>query len=215
MSGRQWGGVVAWVAAGVAFAAYPVVRPAGDSGADWAAPEWVAGHLLAVAGFGLLVAGLGALWSALRDGPGERPGFAAVVAGGVGAVLVLPYYGAEMFALNVLGSHGAPAEWGDEIRFLPAAATTFVAGLVALAVASVLAAVAVQRGRVLPSPTGWLLAAGFVLYLPQFFAPTWLRVAHGVLVAAGCLAIAWQLRATASRPRRDAPQRELSITVQP
>ena len=210
MDGRHRSGVVAWAVAGVAFAAYPAVRPAGDSGADWASPAWIVAHLIAVAGFGLLVAGLAALWSALRDGPGERAGFAAVVTGGVGAVLVLPYYGAEVFALNVIGTRGDPAltSMGDAIRFLPAAATTFVAGLLALAVASVLAAVAVQRGRVLPAWTGWLLAAGFVLYLPQFFAPAWLRVAHGVLVAAGCLAIAWHLRAArAGRPAPVEPAR--------
>lgn len=213
MDGRQRSGVVAWVAAGVAFAAYPAVRPAGDSGADWASPSWLVAHLIAVAGFGLLVAGLAALWSAVRDGPGERAGFAAVVTGGVGAVLVLPYYGAEVFALNVIGSRGDPAltSMGDAIRFLPAAATTFVAGLLALAVASVLAAVAVQRSRVLPAWTGWLLAAGFVLYLPQFFAPAWLRVAHGVLVAAGCLAIAWHLRA--ARSGRPAPVEPVRAAV--
>ena len=44
-----------------------------------------------------------------------------------------------------------------------------MASLLALAVASVLAALAVRRSRVLPAWTGWLLAAGFVLYLPQFF----------------------------------------------
>lgn len=213
MNGRQQSGVAAWAAAGVAFAAYPAVRPAGDSGADWASPEWIVGHLVAVAGFGLLVAGLGALWSVLRDGPGERLGFAAVVAGGVGAVLVLPYYGAEVFALNVIGTRGGPVALGDQIRFLPAAATTFVAGLLALALASVLAALAIRRGRVLPAWTGWLLAAGFVLYLPQFFAPYPLRVVHGVLVAAGCLAVAWNLWAV-RRPRRDASRREPSITAQ-
>lgn len=110
---------MAWVGAGVAFAAYPAVRPAGDSGADWASAEWVAGHLMAVAGFGLLVAGLGALWSALRAGAGERLGFAAVVAGGVGAALVLPYYGAEMFALHVLGSRGAPPSWATRSGSCP------------------------------------------------------------------------------------------------
>lgn len=215
MDGRQRSGVVAWVAAGVAFAGYPIVRPAGDSGADWASPAWLVAHLLAVAGFGLLVAGLAALWSALRDGPGERAGFAAVVTGGAGAVLVLPYYGAEVFALNVIGARGDAGllSMGDAIRFLPAAAVTFVAGLLALAAASMLAAVAIRRGRVLPAWTGWLLAAGFVLYLPQFFAPYELRVAHGVLVAAGCLAVAWYL-VPARRPRRDAPQRDLSITTQ-
>ncbi len=214
MDGRQWSGVAAWAAAGVAFAAYPAVRPAGDSGADWASPAWQVAHLLAVAGFGLLVAGLAALWSALRDGPGERAGFAAVVAGGIGAVLVLPYYGAEVFALTVIGGRGDPGllPMGDEIRFLPAAATTFVAGLLALAAASVLAAVAIRRSRVLPSWTGWLLAAGFVLYLPQFFAPAWLRVAHGVLVAAGCLALAWHLskRSGADRVEPVEPRRALA-----
>ena len=77
MNGRRWGGVPVWVGAGVAFAAYPAVRPAGDTGADWATTAWLVGHLLAVAGFGLLVAGLGTLWSALvtdrGSGSGLRP----------------------------------------------------------------------------------------------------------------------------------------------
>ncbi|TCK26894.1 hypothetical protein [Pseudonocardia endophytica] len=210
MNGRRRMGAPAWIGAGLAFAAYPAVRPSGDSGADWATTAWLVGHLLAVAGFGLLVAGLGALWSAVRDGPGERLGFAAVVTGGVGAVLVLPYYGAEVFALHVLGSQGAPATLGDQIRFLPAAATTFATGLAALAVASVLAALAVHRSRVLPAWTGWLLATGWVLYLPQFFAPYELRVVHGVLVAAGCLAVAWYLRTVRSTGRTTPAERAVA-----
>jgi hypothetical protein len=40
-----------------------------------------------------------------------------------------------------------------------------------------------------------LLAAGLALYLPQFWAGQPLRIAHGLIVAAGCLLLAaglWQ-----------------------
>ena len=37
------------------------------------------------------------------------------------------------------------------------------------------------------------LAVGFALYLPQFSAPQPVRVAHGLVVLAGCVAIAHAL----------------------
>jgi hypothetical protein len=65
--------------------------------------------------------------------------------------------------------------------------TVLVAGLAAFAVAGVLAAVAVLRSGVLPRWGGTAFAAGFALYLPQFFAAPELRIAHGVLIATGCV----------------------------
>lgn len=66
----------------------------------------------------------------------------------------------------------------------------FAAGLAGLAAGAVLAAVAIRRSGVLPRWSGVPLAAGMVLFLPQFFGSPALRIAHGVLVAVGCIAVA-------------------------
>jgi hypothetical protein len=55
-----------------------------------------------------------------------------------------------------------------------------------IAVGTVLAAVAVWRTTVLARWAAAPLAVAFVLFLPQYYAATWLRIAHGVLVAVGC-----------------------------
>lgn len=114
---------------------------------------------------------------------------AALVVTWLGVGLTLPYYGAETFALNALGVRaveaGDPAVLGlaDPIRFGAAQATMFAAGLAGLAAGAVLAAVAIRRSGVLPRWSGVPLAAGMVLFLPQFFGSPALRIAHGVLVA--------------------------------
>jgi hypothetical protein len=165
--------------AGLLFVAYPVVRPWGDStvagaAAAFSSPAWVVAHLAAVAGFVLV--GL-----ALRGF-----GRAAEVTWWVGAGLVLPYYGAEVFALHVLGQRLSGQQLSDvaeAIRLGPAAAVVFVAGLVALAVAGVL--VAVREGAVaLP------FAVAMIGFLPQFFAGPEVRIAHGVLLGIGLLLLA-------------------------
>jgi hypothetical protein len=57
----------------------------------------------------------------------------------------------------------------------------------------VLAAVAIWRSGALARASGILFAVGFVLFLPQFFTPPAVRIAHGVLVAAGCIWLALAL----------------------
>ncbi|TVT33456.1 hypothetical protein FNH05_27075, partial [Amycolatopsis rhizosphaerae] len=136
----------ALAAAGVLFAVYPAVRPYSDEttlagAAAMASPAWIVAHLAAVAGFILIPFGLRAL-----DG---APGRAALVTGWLGAGLTLPYYGAEVFGANAIGRRAL--DTGDQsllrvvdaMRFNPAAATLFAAGLLLLAVAGILAAVAV------------------------------------------------------------------------
>ncbi|OLL84390.1 hypothetical protein Ae263Ps1_1445c [Pseudonocardia sp. Ae263_Ps1] len=173
------GGAVALGVAGVAFAAYPALRPYVDGPQVWAQPWWVPSHLLGVLGFALLVPGLVAVRQRLHGTTGERAARVAVVAAGTGAALVLPYYGAEAFALGRLTGPDAVAV-GEAIRMDPWAVTTFAAGLLALAAAGV-------------------FAAALVLYLPQFFAAPGVRIAHGVLLAAGCLLLAAATR-TRARP---------------
>jgi hypothetical protein len=76
----------------------------------------------------------------------------------------------------------------------PVQITTFGVGLVLLGVAGVVLAVAIARSGLLFRWAGVGFAAGFALLLPQFYAAPGLRIAHGVLVAAGCLILAAELR---------------------
>ncbi|GAA3183118.1 hypothetical protein [Nonomuraea roseoviolacea] len=182
----------ALASAGLLFLLYPAVRPAGDDAAAMAAPAWVTGHLAAMLGFVLL--GLGLL--GLRELLGDRLSLRAVAVTWVGAGLALPYYGAEDFGLHVIARRslrdGAPAlmELAGEFRFHPVPMTMFAAGLALLGVGTVMAAVAVRRSGVMAAWSAAPLALGFALFIPQFFGPYPLRVAHGALIAAGGLWLA-------------------------
>lgn len=181
----QRSAVVLLVATGIFFAAYSVLRPysseIGLAAADaFASPLWVAAHVSAMIGFvalALAVRSLGA-------------GAGAEVAIWVGAGLVLPYYGAETFALNVLGSQAQNSgdyslmELAEPIRYGPTQTVMFGAGLLAIAVGAIVLA------RELGTWQAWVFAAGFVVFLPQFFAPPWVRIAHGLLILVGAVALA-------------------------
>ena len=200
----------AWLAAaGVLFLLYPAVRPWEDestvAGATRAMSSgaWVASHLFAMVGFILVPLGLLAVHDAVSRTRVERLGFTALVTTWIGAGLTLPYYGAEDFGLNAIASkakHGQVADVldvVDVVRFSPTQATIFVAGLLLLGVGAVLSAITIWRSGVLPRSSGVLFGVGFALFLPQFFTPAAVRIAHGVLVAGGALWLALVLwRAT-------------------
>jgi hypothetical protein len=209
----RWG-AVALAVAGVLFFLYPAVRPWQDEttvqGATKAMSSgaWVAAHLFAMIGFILVALGLLALWSALGRTRAERLALAAVVTGWVGAGLTLPYYGAEDFGLNAIARKAAEGKVPDllglvdAVRFSAVPITTFGVGLLLLAAGAVLAAVATWRSEVLPRSSGILFGVAFALFLPQFFTPPAVRIAHGVLVAAGSIWLALALwRAGAARAR--------------
>jgi hypothetical protein len=201
------GGQAALVLAGLAFVVYPVVRPYSDeaslAGAQaFASGAWVVAHLSAVIGLILLPLGLLALRTALGR---SRTAGAAFLATWLGVGLVLPYYGAEVFALHATGERMvATGDLGllglvDAIRNGSVQITAFGTGLVLIAVGTVLAAVAVWRSNVLSRWAAVPLAAAFVLFLPQFYAAPSLRIAHGVLVGIACVTLAVQLRRATPR----------------
>lgn len=182
---RQRSAVALLASTGVLFAIYPILRPysseVGRAGADaFASPLWIAAHVSAMIGFITLVLALRAL----------NVGTVADVTTLVGVGLVLPYYGAETFALNVLGTDALDTgdytvvDLAEPIRFGLTQSVMFGVGLVAIATGAVLAA------RRSACWQGWVFAAGFVLFLPQFFAPPWLRIAHGLLILAGAALLA-------------------------
>jgi len=199
--------------AGVLFLLYPALRPWRDeSTADGAlqamsSPWWVATHLFAMIGFILVPLALFAVRRVVEASRSERLALTAAVTTWIGAGLTLPYYGAEDFALNTIATKVRDGQsldlldLAESIRFHPAAATTFLLGLLLLGVGAVLAAVAIWRSGVLSRFSGVLFGAGFALFIPQFYVPAAGRVAHGVLMAAGCVWLAFALwRAPAPRP---------------
>jgi hypothetical protein len=202
---RVRSGAVALALAGVLLVLYPAVRPWQDESTVEGATKalssgaWVAAHLFAMIGFVLASLGLLAVWGVVRRTRAERLGFAAAVTFWIGAGLTLPYYGAEDFGLNAIARKAAEGQVADllglvdAVRFSPVPATTFVLGLLLLGAGAVLAAVAVWRSAALPRSSGILFAVGFALFLPQFFTPPALRIAHGVLVAAGSIWLALTL----------------------
>jgi hypothetical protein len=207
-------GAAALAAAGVLFFLYPAVRPWEDEstldGATKAMSSgaWVASHLFAMIGFILIPLGLLAVHGAVSRTGAERLGFTALVTTWIGVGLTLPYYGAEDFGLNAIARKAKEGQVRDlldlvdTVRFGPAQATLFAVGLLLLGVGAVLVAITVWRSGVLPRSSGILFGVGFALFLPQFFTPPAVRIAHGVLVAAGSiwLALALWRTSTAATP---------------
>lgn len=207
-------GAAALAVAGLLFLAYPAIRPWHDektvagATASMGSNAWVAAHFFAMIGFVLLplaLLALQALLAATRGAPAAR---LATVLGWIGCGLTLPYYGAEDFGLHgVAGPHGRGADLlgvVDAVRYQPVAITIFGLGLLLIAVAAVLAAVAVWRSGVLPKASGILFGVAFALFLPQFFGPAAVRVTHGALVTVGSIVLAAAMWAAAGRSQRDA-----------
>jgi hypothetical protein len=186
---------------GVLMAAYLLLRPYGDAAggdtpaaaAAFASARWIAAHVAGA--LGLASFALSALRLAdITDGRLPR---IARSAGLLGAALVLPYYGAETFALHVLGRRAGAGDTASlalvaEVREQPVAVAMFAVGLLALAVSGLTFALAWSRSRRAPRWAAWPLGLAVALVLPQFYLPPTGRMAFGVayLVAALVLAAA-------------------------
>lgn len=208
---RQHGGLVTSLAgSGVLMLFYLVLRPYGDAqgaqtpqaAAAFASSWWVVAHVagaLALACYArltVLVAGLGT----------GTEGVWSRTLGLSGLVLVLPYFGAETFALHILGAQAvggdaAALDLVDPIRNQPVAMTMFGVGLLLLALSAVLLALAWRRSGVGPVWAIWPLVAGIVLFLPQFFLPPGGRVAFGVAYAVAAGLALLTLRRDRAHPR--------------
>lgn len=210
--------------AGALMATFQLARPWGDIGEEpdamagaFADTRWVIAHLAGAASFvmlALLADAVAAKSStAAAEGDSSRPRVARIakVLMAAGAVLVLPYYGAETFALHEIGrfvQSGASIDvvaLSDAIRMNIAAVTLFGIGLLLIAVAGICLSMASVRAGV-ASWGAWPIGVLAALALPQFALPPVGRMTYGVvfLVAAILFAVAASARV---RSRRDAVSR--------
>ena len=187
------------VASGVLMAAYLLLRPYGDHSGGLSAVQamasgrWVAAHVCGM----LALASVAGAALRIADTAGGAGGLLARWAGPGGVVLVLPYYGAETFALHVVARHARGSDVASTalvtgIREQPVAMSMFGLGLLLLAMSGVAIAIAWRRVAAELAWAGWPLGALLVLFLPQFYLPGVGRMAYGVayLVAASLLAVA-------------------------
>lgn len=198
--------------AAILFALFPLTRPWADQSGTvdglieaTASQWWVPSHMFGAIGFLLLALGALAVREAARGTPGDRPGWFAAVATLLGTGLLLPFYGGESFGLHVIGASAQAGvvqnaqELIDGIRFDTIAVTTFALGLIGVAAGGILLAVAAIRARLAVPGAAILAAVGVASYLPQFFGPPWVRIAHGILLAIGLLWLAYCLRTSRAR----------------
>ena len=200
----------AFVLSGLFFLLYPAIRPfSSEVGLDGArafgSASWVVAHSLGIGAFILL--GLGSLGLYLRlqaTAVGGRM-LAGLTLIWIGVGLTLPYYGAEVFGLHAVGQRALAQNQPGLVKPLTRAIRWeagiyfILLGLVLLALAAILVAVAVWRSGTLNRWSAVPLAAGLLLYIPQFSGPQALRIAHGTLMLIGCCWLAWSL---AAAPRR-------------
>jgi hypothetical protein len=228
MTTARWTRVV-FVAAGLSFLLFPLLRPWPDEtvattelATALASDRWVVAHLFGILGLALLAPALLGLRTVLaqagpadggRTVPGTGAGVGAatwaLVSAWTGAGCAALYFGAEIFGIRTIaeaalrdGDLGLLADI-EVLRMQPWAVTLFGTGLLLLAVAGVLGAVAVWRSGARPRWAGVPLAIGLLLLLPQFFGVPELRITHGFLVAAGCVLVALTVRGSSEPgPRR-------------
>lgn len=218
---------IAFVAAGLSFLLFPVLRPWPDEtvasaelATAFASDRWVVAHLFGILGLALLAPALLGLRALLAQadpdddgggagvnlGAGSGLATWALIAAWTGAGFAALYFGAETFGIRTIAEAalrendtGLLADV-EVLRMQPWAVTLFGAGLLLIAASGVLVAIALWRAGTRPRWAGVPLAVGLMLLLPQFFGGPELRITHGFLVAAGCVLIAVTARSLARRP---------------
>jgi len=201
-------GALALAIAGVLLVLYPAIRPFPDEmslqGARaFASTAWLVAHMLAMVGFSLLTVGLLGLFMALQGTGVERHAFWTLIVGLVGVGLSLPFYGGEAFGLHAIGQeairqqNAALVGLAGDVRGGPQL-YMFLVGLLLIGGSAFMVATVIWKSGAFAKWSGVPFALGFAFYIPQFFGTQPIRVAHGLLVTAGCWWVGaglWQQRA--------------------
>ena len=168
---------------------------------DAAAPAvasipWRFSHYLALIGFVLLICVLPALHARLAAAGVETRSRRATLLCTLGAVLVLPTLGVELYAFPAISRvylagnvSIAPAV---SIMYIGGATLMMLLGLVLLAIGAIVLATAIARSHALPKWAAIVYAIGLAAWCPLF--PPIVRVVDGILIGVGGIALAWSLR---------------------
>ena len=213
----------ALIAAGLLFVLYPALRPfSSEEGMQGAAAfgstAWIVAHSLAIVGFVLVVLGLFGIYLLLQKTGAEKPALIGLVLSWLGVGLVLPFYGAEVFGLHAIArealkeNNGGLISLASSVRGEPGI-WFILTGLVLLGIGVIAMAVAMWRSGFLVRWSGIPLAIGFALYIPQYTAPQYLRVAHGLLITVSCFLIAWNLLRPNAGGETESPGNGLTALV--
>jgi hypothetical protein len=211
----RWSALALFIA-GVGFVVYPALRPFSDEvslqgAAAFASGNWIAAHMIAMLAFTMLLPGLFGLYSLLGETRVERLAYAAIAVSMIGVGFTLPFYGGEAYGLHAIGleamrqGDAALLNLASTIRSGPGL-IMFLVGLIILAVGVIMLAASIWRSGRYSKWSGIPLALGMALYIPQFFGTQPLRVAHGVLMAVGCLwigVVLWPSRKHAFRAQAE------------
>ncbi len=198
-----------WVA-GLAFALFSTLRPfsdevSRDGAAAFASANWILAHTSGILASTLLGVGLARLTDVVEVRRSRARLGRSLAWAGIG--VTLPYYGAEVFGLHAAGQQalasGNIAQFDDLTQAVWwEAGIWFLLGLLLLAAGLVVLVTAAWR-KVTHPQLLLPLTAAVVLSIPQFAAAQPIRIAHGLLMALGCLAAA-AVAAGAAHARPDA-----------
>lgn len=186
--------------AGVAFAAYPALRPYGpeagaDGAADLATQAWLVSHVLAMVGFVALALVLRAAAVAHPWRWSGQPVRRAETRMWLAVAMLLPYYGAEAYGLNAVGRYAVETGDGgvldvvESFRYAPFEVGSFTVGLLLLVMVGGRIAHGLWRAGVVARAGGLMAGLGLATYLPQFFGAPAIRVAHGLVLGVGLILV--------------------------
>jgi hypothetical protein len=146
--------------------------------------------------FIFLPIGMLGLHESLKEGKVERRSYRTLVLSIIAVGLSLPFFGIELFALHDIsqtataGTAAGLVDLQQSIR-MGLGLYVFLLGLILVAVTGIMWIAVVWSSGILPKWSGFPLGMGLALIIPQFFTPPPVRIAHGLLLGAGCIWISW------------------------
>ncbi|MBU9711186.1 hypothetical protein [Evansella tamaricis] len=203
MKNSNYLSVFSLVIAGILFVIYPSLRPYSDEitmeGAiAFASTEWLISHILAIIAFTLLPLGLLGVHHSLQGKMAHKLSYWAFILSLVALGLILPFYGGETFGLHAIGQKAIEQQsigllsQADIVRS-GVGLVMFLTGLLLLAIAAIIVAIAIWKSSNYSKWIGIPFAIGMILYSGQFLVGPQLRIAHGLLVTISCILIAISL----------------------